>query len=458
MNYFYEESLIKKNNLPKELQDEKKLNELEIFLQANWEQRMAFYNDEDISSKQQFLKFENHGNLRTRKYIGTIAFGGASVTIFPKMFREDETDFEIDNLNFKHLLTNILCWIEYCNRVDYPFLNFKSDLDDVNSLKDLFIAIYIKYVDAEINRALFYRYEEKTEDLGTIRGRFDIKDYLTRKIPNGNFDKFRCNYSSFEYDNMLNRIIKYTCKLLFNHTNLKNQSIIRHILLRLNDVSDMKCCPSDCDKIRLSKLQMQYSVILSMSKIFLLNQMLSFNEDNTESFCFLFPTDLLFEGFISGFMQSVLSNDAKVRLQASDMKLFDDLLYNDTSYGSASTMRHDILVEKNGKVFILDTKYKMLPKFDPLEQSEFREKIKQSDLYQLYSYATRRSLTDVYLLYPLFRHEEFDKEVILSSRVNINNNEECNINVHVLRIPFIYEENIEDTNKKLKEIILNIFD
>lgn len=96
-----------------------------------------------------------------------------------------------------------------------------------------------------------------------------------------------------------------------------------------------------------------------MSKMFLLNKTSTYNIDDTESFCFLFPTELLFEGFIGGFMQSVLAGQAKVRLQASEESVFSDVIYGEQSLGKAMRMKHDILIEHKSKgLFILDTKYK----------------------------------------------------------------------------------------------------
>ncbi len=58
-------------------------------------------------------------------------------------------------------------------------------------------------------------------------------------------------------------------------------------------------------------------------------------------------------------MQSVLNESAKVRLQASEIALVEDIIIEEQSYGKAFTMRHDILVEHKEKgLFILDTKYK----------------------------------------------------------------------------------------------------
>ena len=43
----------------------------------------------------------------------------------------------------------------------------------------------------------------KTEDVSTIKGRIDFRDYFCRKIPNGQHNKFLCSFSEFEFDNKI---------------------------------------------------------------------------------------------------------------------------------------------------------------------------------------------------------------------------------------------------------------
>ena len=186
-------------------------------------------------------------------------------------------------------------------------------MENTDNLQDLFISLYVRYVKAALDRGLFFRYEDKTEDLPTIRGRLDVKDYITKKYPQGQLDRFQCTYSTFEFDNLLNRIIKCTLKFIWNLASVNNQKIIRNLLTKLGEVSDQNCTPRDCDKVQLSKMQNQYKVILSMSKMFLLNKTTDYNLDTQKSFCFMFPTDLLFEGFIGGYLQYISTAKAPRR-------------------------------------------------------------------------------------------------------------------------------------------------
>lgn len=455
----YEESQIKNSKLPLEWQSQANLDELADFLQHNWEQRSVFYEDGKVDSKQQFLGFTGQRGVRTKNYIGTIVFKGEQLNIFPKVFRTEGDDQDTEELSQEHLMKNLVRWLEYCNRIAYPFINITTELDDAEDLKELFISLYVGYVRSALERGLYYRYVEETEDINCIKGKFDLKDYYLNKIPNGMAERFRCTYSKFEFDNDVNRIIKYTCKLLINIASKRNQKAIRNILVKLNEIEDVQCKPADCDKIRLSKMHSNYRIIVSMSKMFLLNKTSTFSVDVNESFCFLFPTELLFEGFIGGFMQEIIEGDGgKVYLQKSDMSLIDEIHIGDQIYGSAYTMRHDIFVELNGKSFILDTKYKQIERFEGDTENALkvvREEPSQSDINQVCEYARKRGLSDVYLLYPQYRYEDVDN--VRPRGVSLSHGNGLDINIHFVRLPFIFEEdeNVVKSNlgKVIKEIL-----
>ena len=203
-------------------------------------------------------------------------------------------------------------------------------------------------------------------------------------------------------------------------------------------------------------------VILSMSKMFLLNKTTSYTIDNTDSFCFLFPTELLFEGFIGGFIKSALQGKAKTTLQASDTLLIEDIIINDTSYGAAFTLRNDIYVQfKNGRCFVLDTKYKAIDRIENTAESAaaIQSQISIDDLRQIREYAYKRNLKEGYLLYPAFRYEDLEQPQVVTLRGHILvDGEKHSIDVYVMRIPFVFEDNEKETTDRLFACINSIFD
>ena len=158
-------------------------------------------------------------------------------------------------------------------------------------------------------------------------------------------------------------------------------------------------------------------------------------------------------------MQEIIEDDGgKVYLQKSDMSLIDEIHIGDQIYGSAYTMRHDIFVELNGRSFILDTKYKGIERFEGDTENALRvvrEEPSQSDINQVCEYARKRGLSDVYLLYPQYRYEDVDN--VRPRGVSLSHGNGLDINIHFVRLPFIFEEdeNLVKTNlcKVIKEIL-----
>lgn len=454
----YEESPVRNRNLPLEWQEQSALDELAEFLQLNWEQRAVFFDDGVISSRQQYLGFTGQKGIRTNSYVGTISFKGQQLNIFPKVFKTEKDDSDTSELDLKHLMKNLVQWIEYCNRIEYPFISISSELEESNDLRELFVTLYLHYVKSALDYRPYYRYEDREEDLSVVKGHINFSDYVRNKMPSCQSNKFKCSFSSFEFDNAVNQIIKYTCKGLAGElTSNKNRKTARYILTKLNEVSDVHCVPSSCDRIRLSKLHRQYSVILSMSKMFLLNQTTSYTFAEQDSFCFLFPTELLFEGFIGGFMSELLRGIAKVRLQASELPLISNFIYGEQSLGKSFTMRHDILVEHKTKgIFVLDTKYKNMSRFEGNEdiKKTVTDEVSQSDLYQVIEYASQRNIDSAYLLYPMYRYEDNEPlDVILERKATSGQV----VNVHIVRLPFVFEDDTEKTKAQLATAINKIF-
>ena len=156
-------------------------------------------------------------------------------------------------------------------------------------------------------------------------------------------------------------------------------------------------------------------------------------------------------------MEEVLYGAARVRLQASELTLISDVIYDGHSLGKAFTMRHDILVEhKEQGLFVLDTKYKHMTRFagnDDVKRSVTTE-VAQADLYQIIEYAGHRDLDKAYLLYPMYRFEDEDPAHVVLERTTVSGKQ---IKVHIVRLPFVFEEDFEATKDNLRKSILRIF-
>ena len=449
----YEFSKIKVEKLPVTWQDKEVLRDLECFLQENWQQRSIFYSDGYTTSGQQFIDFDKKDGIKLKNYIGTIIYKGGQLNIFPKVFKEEEDDFDTKDLKLEELISNLVFWLSYSDRLNFPFVSMKNELTDSENLMELFITIYVHYVKNAIDKQRFYRYEEVTETGNFVKGKIDFVDYFTKKMPMGRPDSLNYTYSNFMFDNLLNQIIKCTCIFLMNLTNQKeNQNIIRNILIKLSNVKQRNCMPYDCDQVHLSMKNSQYNIILNMSKMFLLNKINSQNIGYTDAFCFLFPAELLFEGFVGGFIKDIFKTKAKVRTQASDQYLAE-LIVDGESFGNVFQLKEDILIEYNGNIIILDTKYKEIEKFSKVKENK-KLKVSDNDMKQMAIYAIKRGAKKLYLIYPLHKNEALENiEIRYDILLNVKG-QHSRIPLEIVKIPFLFLEN----KKRTIEILTSIFD
>jgi len=125
------------------------------------------------------------------------------------------------------------------------------------------------------------------------------------------------------------------------------------------------------------------------------------------------------------------------------------------------TLRNDIYVKtKAGKCFVLDTKYKQLDRIENTRESAqaIQQQVSMDDLRQIREYAFKRGLNEGYLLYPIYRYEDFDlpQKVQLKGYIVVNDIKHY-IDVYVIRVPFVFEEDERSTVAALTETLDRIF-
>ncbi len=449
----FEFSPIKTKKLPQSWQEYGTLEELEKFLQSNWEQRSIFYSDGCVTSRQQFIDFDRRNGIKVQNYIGTIIFKGEQLNIFPKVFKEDEDDDDTEQLDIDDLINNLIIWLGYCDKLNFPFVSMKGKLSGSENLLELFITVYIHYVKAALDRQGYFQYEDVIETGSFVKGKIDFKDYATRKYPLGLHNKLNYTYSNFMFDNLVNRIVKYTCNILLGFTNQRaNKDIIKRLLMKLGDVSDVNCSPYDCDKVHLHTLRSDYRIIVSMSKMFLLNKVNTYNSGRTEAFCFLFPAEILFEGFVGGYLKEMLQGTAHIDTQTSDQYLAE-LVVDGEVIGKAFQLREDILIETDDRIVVLDTKYKEIDRFERIKENK-KLGINDSDMKQMAVYAAKRGAKQLFLLFPLHKGEEPESIEIKYDILLDENN--LRIPLEILKIPFVFEKDVEKTRSILVSVLKKI--
>lgn len=354
--------------------------------------------------KQRFFDFTMDGKISARNYVGVVQFEGIRIEIYPKIFSDDKTE----DVNKWQL--NLLYWLTYCRKIKFPFSFADVTRLNFDDYLELLIYVFANYTEEIISQQPFQAYQKIEEETAFLKGRLSFENYTKHNLTTGKWQNFYCAHEPFIYDNLFNRIIKYvTQRLSAISRNYRNKEKLNEILFLLHDVSDLRCTAEDCERVKLNPLYDSHKHILALCKLYLSNQVIDMDSEDSKNFCFLVPMEYIFEDFIFGFI-----SDKWPSLNSKGQSK-DYLAINKGS--NVFQIRNDIYINEQ---LIIDTKYKIRKKGDDL-----KEGVSQNDLYQMVSYALRRNCKNVLLVYPnvisaLNLPAEFEvPSAMLSNSINI---------------------------------------
>lgn len=392
---------------------------------------------EQKKKQQRFIDFDGN-EITGRNYVGTIQFEGERINIFPKVFRKksEQSTEEINNY-----LQHVLEWLSYCYKIRFPFSEVDVSEQRFDDYLEAFIYIFSHYTDKVLSQQHFQTYEEVTEEMSFIKGSLAVQEYITRSLIKGRDHRMQCTYEPFQYNNLFNQIVKHTARLLNSVSNHSvNKSKLQSIIFLLEDVEDRVCTADDCRKVKLNRLFEELEIILTMSKMFLGNQTISNTDFGRSNFCFLLPMEYVFENFLFGFLEEKFAGRFKELTYQKNNLSLASVSVNGEPPANIFKMQHDIFMQfRNLKKSILDAKYKLINLNEP---SDLKYGVLQADIYQVLSYAFKRGVSDVALVYPdsIETISETEKDSIVFS---IKGENGTVVNVHLFQVPVICKNNFD---------------
>lgn len=447
------------------------IDDLVSFLDHIWSKRpknASIYPDDpdDTSSRTQQFITVNKSQLKSKKYIGIIKFNGHTINLLPKIFYRTNDSCTSDDYT-RAIQANVMWWLSYCRKIKFPkssagLSSLKSDFFEV------LIYLFSSYTRQVLNNCLYQSYNTIDEELSYVKGRINMNAYITDNLSKARWHKVNCTFDSFEFDNMFNRIIKYIAKLLLKNTNnSENKRFLSDILFILDEVSDVQVVCSDCEKVKLNPLYKDLFVVLDYCRLFLANSVTFSYKDQFQVFAFLLPMESVFEDFLFGFLEKHLNGlpgFRKLTSQKSDLYLAglfeNDRLQNDKVFN----LKHDIYFEYQKDKIVVDAKYKIAYSSTKNFEDDYKHGVSQSDLYQAVTYAVRRNVKQVFLIYPQTIGAKERNESEKAIRYVVHDSiAGLDIDIHIVRVPIIhdqfpninYKQTLENNFKQTEKILFD---
>lgn len=316
-------------------------------------------------------------------YVGTIPINKkVSVEILPKVDLVDDDD---DYSGTKKMLLEMLKYYD-CDK----FKDVGKGLQSVADLTiwDYLISIYLQRVRKLVGQGLQSQYIEVNENIHHYKGKLDVANHLRHNIVHA--ERFYVTYDEFSKNCAENKIIKATLLKLCSITTLtKNKNLVKQLLEYFSDVDASVNYYLDFSNVSVNSRSKIYKPIIEWSKVFLNDKdfnAFSSDANTIDTECMMFPMERLFEQFVFKLIKEKCkgksySVDAQVKGYIFDISKKFQLI-------------PDIVVKKDGRTIVLDTKWK------ELNPQKGNYDIEQKDIYQLYAYSHRFDSNTVWLLYP----------------------------------------------------------
>ena len=413
--------------------DSSKLKDTKATAQKIFNELKDFASDEKHSD---FLAYKTKHALKAKNYVGIIQTkSGFCVEILPKTF--DNKDFKKCECKFrfekekifeafsgfsnsittedsiqntassdnqsneyqanhnhichaKAILLNCLTMLK-----DTPFKhNHLANLHTLHlPLLEIFVRMFLDECEKLIKAGLKSDYLCIAQNRTFLKGKLELKEHITQNL----IHKERFFTSSDEYtqDIAPNRLIQSTlCVLSCLSFSPSTQTKLDSMRFIFADISPSENIESDFAKCGNMSRAKEYKMILLWCKVFLRQEAFSPYSGSDQAIAFLFPMEKLFESFV-GFWLKKCANGFSVKTQESRKYLLQDENKN-----NIFCLKPDIIMRGKDRIIIADTKWKIPD--SSLDEKKYG--ISQSDLYQMWAYASKYRLeskkVSVVLIYP----------------------------------------------------------
>jgi len=381
-------------------------DDLEEVLNVVWRDRkrfIPFLNKyfESQFTKQRFIDFRKN-EIVPRNWIGTIQFRSRGkkyvINLLPKIFHLKDHSYTEEERS--SIFAHILWWLGVSEMQSYTTQS--NTMESLNSdLLEVFAYLFSTFTLDVFTSNAYHYFEESYEEIETVRGRIDFTKY-TNNYAKGNRHVVPCIFDSLQYDNQFNRIVKYVATLVKDSTrNQITKNKISEILFILDEVELTAVTASDCDKVTLNPIFIEFITILDYCKLILSSLSVYKWKDDYSVFALLIPSEKLFENLILATLKRSPPLNVKTvgRKRPGRLNLVLQMPDNIERY----KMINDIVIEfEDENYLLLDTKYKIIYDFTNFEFEDVSPfySVSQADIYQMISYAIGSGITDLALIFP----------------------------------------------------------
>ncbi|MCD8116605.1 MAG: 5-methylcytosine-specific restriction endonuclease system specificity protein McrC [Oscillospiraceae bacterium] len=271
--------------------------------------------------------------------------------------------------------------------LSYAFQTLRqSDFDDMlteefDNVQNLFAAILSKGIGRQLKQGLYREYQNKLEDIPTMRGRIDMPGTIRHK--SAQEQVLTCEYDELTENNLLNQILKTTVMLLLRSRDVDTEykDILKKEMLYFSDIGLIDPSSVQWNRVRFHRSNQTYQMLISLCQLILQGMLLTteHGEHRLASFVDEQRMCRLYEKFILEYYSREFPE-----LHASASQISWGL---DDGIGTMlPVMQSDIMLSRRNTVLIIDAKY-----YSRTTQEQYGiHTLHSNNMYQIFTYVKNK--------------------------------------------------------------------
>jgi 5-methylcytosine-specific restriction enzyme subunit McrC len=333
------------------------------------------------------LLTDYHTRLRAGQVVGVLASPGGCLEILPKI----DDGAGNDPANIRQHLIRLLSVALNIDLLTGTTATFGRQEE---TLLDALIRCFVEALRVQLHCGLPRYYTAQEHDLPMLRGRMNVMRQFSRLAASP--ERLACRFEALWVDTPLLQVCKAAlrCVRPFVREDETRQRLNVALVL-LADVSDVSRAALPWQKVSMNRTNRHWSTLLALARLFLQQQGQTTSLGNdTPGFSLLFAMHELFERYVTIMLQRALT-PLGYRVHAQSRRRYCLHEWQQESQGVFQT-RPDVLLSKDTKQVVLDTKWKrLLP-----PETKAKWGVSQADVYQMMAYAQVYESDELVLLYP----------------------------------------------------------
>jgi 5-methylcytosine-specific restriction enzyme subunit McrC len=307
--------------------------------------------------------------IKFNQYVGVIQVDGLTIEINPKADKDD------DDYQWKGVLLKML---QACGKIKAKSAGAAHVKRQHLNLLEVYFELYLLEVESLVRKGLIKQYRRQTKNTKALKGKLEFAGHIRNNMVHK--ERFYTTHQVYDSNHLLHQVLSKALNIVDQFTTgSRLHDLSKRVSLNFPEVANKNISEQQLNSVQLNRKSSGYSYALELARLIILNYSPDISSGKEKMLSLLFDMNELWEEYILKQLQKACYG-SEISVTGQETK----------SFWGSNSLKPDIVLRKDNKTYIIDTKWKR-----PNKSSA-----SVNDLRQMYAYCRFWDAEKALLLYP----------------------------------------------------------